>query len=80
MKNSSFICIKNMKYKMLHVQTSKGEFVFSSVKEVAQFLGISTSTVYYYMKKQNGYWKITPYYFESGKKVLPNNIFAWYKK
>lgn len=70
-----------MKYKMIHVQTSKGEFVFSSVKEVAQFFNISTSTVYFYMKKQKYKdWKITPYYFESGKKVLSNYVLAWYKK
>ena len=69
-----------MKYKMLHVQVPQGEFIFSSMKEVAQFMGISTAMVYYYMKKPNQYRKITPYYFESGKKVLPNNILAWYRK
>lgn len=68
-----------MKYKMIHVTTPKGEYVFTSVSEVSKFLGISNRMVYYYMKKQNKYWKITPYYFESGKKVLPNNILAWFK-
>lgn len=65
---------------MLHVSSPKGEYVFSSVKEVAMFLGVSTNCVYYYMKKKNNYWKIVPYYFESGKKVLPDNILAWYRK
>lgn len=78
MKNSFYIL--NMKYKMLLVSTPKGEYIFTSVKEVATFLGVSTSSVYYYMKKGSSYWKITPYYFESGKKVLPENILAWYKK
>lgn len=74
--------IKAMKYKMIHVTTPKGEYVFTSVKEVSQFLGISTNMVYYYLKhepKSYNPWRITPYYFESGKKVLPNNILAWFK-
>lgn len=67
-----------MKYKMILVQVGQKKNVFTSVKEVSKFLGVTPASVYYYMKKGSSWCKVTPFYFQKGIHVL-NTITAWYK-
>lgn len=64
-----------MKYKMLLVSSPKGEFIFTSVKEVAQFLGITHQSVYNALNKKHRLRHgvvIKAFYFSKG--MLENNI------
>lgn len=69
---------KQMKYKMILVQVDNKKKVFTSVKDVSEFLGVSPASVYNYIKKGSSWCKVTPFYFEKGLNVF-NKIMAWYK-
>lgn len=64
---------------MLLVKVGKKKTLHTSVKEVAEYLGVTTVSVYRYMKKGSSWCEVTPFYFESGINVF-NKIMAWYVK
>lgn len=68
-----------MKYKMLLVKVNNKKVLFTSVKEVAEYLGVTPASVYHYMKKGSSWCEITPFYFDHGVAVF-SQIMAWYKK